>query len=406
MNQSPCEASIGKRMSSIAESVTLKLNALVQSLKKSGEDVINLTAGEPDFNVPDAAKMAVIEALNKNYSKYTPAAGIEELRLMVAEKTNKQQSGISRKWSKSEIVISNGGKQALFNSLMVLLDHGDEVLIASPYWLSYPDMVRIAGGIPKFIGTTFESGFKITPDQLRNALGPKVKALILNSPSNPTGAVYSRDEFAALGNILLDSQGTENIWIISDEIYDRIILDDVPFCSFLNASPDLQNRCITINGMSKSASMTGWRIGWSVAPERLTRASIKIQGHTTSGINSLAQWASIAALKLPESHFIDQIDCFRRRRDLVLDILEKSRKIKICPPKGAFYAFIGIRGSLKAGEDSVVFAERLLQDAKVAVVPGTAFGEPDYVRLSFATDERSIQEGCKRFVAYLEGHNP
>ncbi len=289
----------------------------------------------------------------------------------------------------------------MFNAFLALLDPGDEVLIPSPYWLSYPEMVKLAGGIPKFIPASFRQGFKITPDQLKAAIGPKVKMLVLNSPSNPTGAVYSRAEYERLAEVLLNTPEAKGIWVISDEIYDRIVLGKDPFCSFLNAAPALQDRVITVNGMSKSAAMTGWRIGWSVAPQLVTQGMITLQGQSTSGINALAQWASLAALRLPESDFDWQVESYRKRRDLAVDILKKGGKIDLLPPDGAFYLFVGVGRALKTGEDSISFAEALLESEKVAVVPGTPFGEPEFVRLSFATDERSLEEGCRRLVRFL-----
>jgi aspartate aminotransferase len=395
---------IAQRLDGVSESATLKLNATVQSMKARGLDVINLTAGEPDFWVSEEAKEAVIQALKANRSKYTPVGGIPELREAVAQKTNQQQPDIAttQPWAASNVVVTNGGKQAIFNTCLAVLNPGDEVLIPSPYWLSYPEMVKIAGGIPKFIPSSFSNGFKIEPAQLKSALGSKVKLIIFNSPSNPTGAMYSRAEFRKLAEVILKSETNQHAWILSDEIYDRIILDKTPFCSFLNAAPELRDRTITVNGMSKSAAMTGWRIGWSVASQLITDAMLTLQGQSTSGINALAQWASLASLKLPESHFAYQVESFKKRRNLLLDIFKKARKIKLTTPDGAFYAFLGIGSYLKSGEDSIEFAQRLLEEAKVAVVPCTPFGEPEFVRLSFATDEASLQEGCNRIIRYLE----
>ena len=395
---------LSRRLDGVSESATLKLNAAVQAMKAQGVDVINLTAGEPDFQVPEAAKEAVVEAVKANRSKYTPAAGLPELRRLVAEKTNRQQPSLSRSepWKPADVVVTNGGKQALFNTFLALIDPGDEVIIPAPYWLSYPEMVKVAGGIPKFVQTSFEDGFKITPKQLRNALGTgRVKMVVLNSPSNPTGTVYLREEYAALGEVLLTTTGADGVWVISDEIYDRITFGRIPFCSFLEAVPALRNRTVTVNGMSKSAAMTGWRVGWSVASPLVTQGMITLQGQSTSGINALAQWASIATLQLPESAFASQIEIYRKRRDLALEILRKAGKIKVFTPEGAFYIFVGVGSSLKAGEESIGFAERLLEVAKVAVVPGTPFGEPEFVRLSFATDERSLLEGCRRLLDYI-----
>jgi aspartate/methionine/tyrosine aminotransferase len=401
----PPKSPLSRRLDGVSESATLKLNAAVQTLKQQGVDVVNLTAGEPDFHVPDAAKEAVMDALKANRSKYTPVAGIPELRAAIAEKTNRQQpAAVSRfePWKPADVIVTNGGKQAIYNAFMALLDPGDEVLIPTPYWLSYPEMVKLAGGIPKFVTAPFERGFKISPAQLRAAIGPRVKAVVFNSPSNPTGAMYSRDEFAALGRVLAETPGAEGIWVISDEIYDRIILGETPFCSFLQACPELRPRTITVNGMSKSAAMTGWRAGWSVAPLSVTSGMITLQGQSTSGVSALTQWASLAALRVPESAFAHQIESFRRRRDLTLEMLRKAGKIKVLAPEGAFYAFVGVGAFLRAGEDSISFVERLLDQAKVAVVPGTPFGDPEFVRISFATEERALVEGCRRMVAYLE----
>jgi aspartate aminotransferase len=401
---------LSRRLDGVSESATLKLNALVNQMKAQGIDVVNLTAGEPDFAVPDAAKKAVHEAVDANKSKYTPTPGIPELREAVAKKINAQQPSLAEKtpWKAADVIVSNGGKQALFNSFLALLDAGDEVLIPSPFWLSYPEMVKLAGGVPKFIHAPFSQGFKITPAQLKAALtgSHRVKMLVLNSPSNPTGAMYSRAEFAALGQVLLTTPGAENVWVISDEIYDRIVFNDrgdLPFTSFLEAVPALRDRAITVNGMSKSAAMTGWRIGWTVAPAPLTQGINTLQGQSTSGISSLSQWASLAALKLPESDFAEQIKLYRQRRDLLLEILGKAGKIDLFTPQGAFYAFIGVGRYLKAGENSMGFSERLLEGAKVAVVPGAPFGEPEWLRLSFASEEKNLREGAGRIVKYLQG---
>jgi aspartate aminotransferase len=393
---------IAHRLEGVSESATLKLNAMVQTMKAQGVDVVNLTAGEPDFFVPEEAKKAVVDALNSNKSRYTPAAGIPEFREAVAEKTNLQQPNVakSQPWKLADVVITNGGKQALFNTFLALLNPGDEVLIPSPYWLSYPEMVKIAEGTPRFLHAPFSQNFKITPAQLKEGITSKTKILVLNSPSNPTGEMYSREEFRALAEVLIAAEN-KNIWVISDEIYDRITFGSVKFCSFLDSAPELRNRTVTVNGMSKSAAMTGWRIGWSVAPSELTSAMITLQGQSTSNINALAQWASVAALKLPDSYFEGNAKTYLRRRNLALEILQKSPKIEVKSPDGAFYIFLGIRQYLKAGEDSFGFAERLLSEAKVAVVPGTPFGEPGFVRLSFALDDRSLQDGCERIVKFL-----
>jgi aspartate aminotransferase len=396
---------LAQRLQGVTESATLKLNAMVQELRARGEDVVNLTAGEPDFDVPEAAKEAVIGAVRANRSKYTPVAGIPELRKLIAAKTNAQQPSVQAlhgPWKPEHVVVSNGGKQVIFNAIQALVDPGDEVLIPSPYWLSYPEMTLLAGGKPRFIAARPEARFKITPSQLRDAVrSGKPRLLLINSPSNPTGQMYSRSELAALGHVLLEEKSARETWVLSDEIYDRLVFGGTPFCSFLEACPELRERVITVNGMSKSAAMTGWRVGWSVAQPEITQALSMLQGQSTSGINALAQWASVAALQLPEAHYAPQLDRYRKRRDLALEILGKAGKIKTVAPEGAFYIFAGIGACLKSGEDSIAFCERVLGEAKVALVPGTPFGSPDHVRLSFATDDRMLQEGCERLVRYV-----
>ena len=396
--------SFAQRLEGVSESATLKLNATVQQLKAQGVDIVNLTAGEPDSPVPDAAKEAAIEAIQTNQSKYTPVPGIMPLREAVAAKTNAQQPSLAahQPWKASNVVVSNGGKQALFNSLLALINPGDEVLIPAPYWLSYPEMVKLAGGVPRILSTTIQQGFKVTPEQLRQALSSKTKLIIFNSPSNPTGVMYSKEEFRALGQVLHEEKLAQGVWVISDEIYDQIILGDIPFCSFLEAAPQLADRTITVNGMSKSVSMTGWRIGWSVAQEKVTQALITLQGQSTSGINAPAQWASVAGLKLPQEYFKEQADKYRQRKKILLENLRNAPRIEIVDPDGAFYAFIGIKDHLRAGEDSMGFAQRLLEEAQVAVIPGTPFGESQFIRVSFSTDEQSIIEGCQRITRYLQ----
>lgn len=397
---------LSRRLDGVSESATLKLNAAVQAMKAQGVDVVNLTAGEPDFWVPEAANVAVRAALDAHLSKYTPVPGIPELRSLVAEKTNRQQPGLKSPWKPAHVIVSNGGKQALFNLFQALLNPGDAVLIPAPYWLSYPEMVKLAGGTPVIVPTRYEDRFKLAPLELKRALqeqqsqGRRVRALILNSPSNPTGTLYESAELRGLGQVVSEEQAAQDLVVVSDEIYDRIRLGQAPFTSFLGACPELQERTVTVNGLSKSAAMTGWRVGWSVAPEWITQGINTLQGQSTSGISALSQAAAVAALKLPETDFAEQIESFRRRRDLTLEILAKAGKMKLLTPDGAFYAFVGVGSLLQPGEDSIGFAERLLGKAKVAVVPGTPFGAPEFIRLSFATDERSLREGCERIARF------
>jgi aspartate aminotransferase len=395
---------LANRLEGVSESATLKLNAAVQALKAQGVHVVNMAAGEPDFPVHEVAKQAVIDAVKANLSRYTPATGNVDLRAAICRKTNAQQPTATSEahggaWKPADVVVTNGGKQALFNLMLAVVNPGDEVLIPAPYWLSYPEMAKVAGGVPRFIETTIEQGFRVSPDQLKRALTPKTRVLVLNSPSNPTGSVYSKEEFKQLAAVLA---GYPNVIVVSDEIYDRIILGNTPFTSFLEAAPELRSRVVTVNGMSKSAAMTGWRIGWSVAPQWITQGLSTLQGQSTSGINALAQAASLAALALPDEVFDKNQAVYRRRRDLALSILGKSKKLKVFAPGGAFYLFVGVGECLRPGEDSLGFCERLLEAAKVAAVPGTPFGAPDYLRMSFATDEKSIEEACTRLVEFTQ----
>jgi aspartate aminotransferase len=399
-------ARLAARVRSVSDSFTLKLNAQVQEMQKQGIDIANLTTGEPDFQVPEAAKEAVRESVRLNRSKYTPVPGIPALREAIAVKTNVQQPSLvalSGEWKAANVVATNGGKQSIFNAMMAVLEPGDQVLYPAPFWLSYPEMTKLVGGEPISIATRFENGFRMTADELARALdsAPRAKLLILNSPCNPTGALYSREELAAIGSVLETHPRGREIWILSDEIYDRVILGEKPFTSFLEACPRLRDRVITVNGMSKAAAMTGWRIGWTVASAEATAAMNTVQAQSTSGINALSQWASIAALKLPESSFSDQVEKYRERFRMVLEILSKACKLKVVVPEGAFYVFFGVQEYLAAGEDAGRFCERVLRDARVALVPGDPFGAPGFVRMSFATDDATLKTGCERLVGLL-----
>lgn len=392
---------LSQRVRQLQESATLKLNAQVNQLKAQGKKILNLTAGEPDFPPPEAAKAAVIDAVNRNLAKYTPTPGIPELRELIADKANRQQPTLAARqaWKASDVVVTNGGKQAIFDSILCLIDRDDEVLIPAPYWLSYPEMVKAAEGIPVEIPTTAEQSYKITPSQLETAITSRTRLFLINSPSNPTGMMYSRAELQALGQVLREQP---RVWILSDEIYDRIEFEPGSFCSFLEACPDLRDRTITVNGLSKSGAMTGWRIGWSLTPQPLTAALIALQGHSTSGISSLSQAAAVATLKLPEDAFEPQRLQYLHRRNLALEVLVKSAKIKVVAPAGAFYLFVDVSGALKPGQDANGFAESLLQEAQVAVVSGVDFGAPTCVRLSFATDEDTLREACTRLVEFCD----
>ncbi|NDG85419.1 MAG: pyridoxal phosphate-dependent aminotransferase [Proteobacteria bacterium] len=392
---------LSTRVRDLKESSTLKVNALVNRMKQEGKTVFNLTAGEPDFPPPEEAKKAVVDAVARNLSKYTPTAGVMELRALIAEKTNRQQPAIaaSRPWTASDVVVSNGGKQAIFNSVFSLIDEGDEVIFGAPFWLSYPEMVKAAGGKSVVVPTSMESGYLMTAARLSAAITTRTKLVILNSPSNPTGALYPREALVELGRVLEAHPG---VWILSDEIYDRIEFETGSWCAFLDANPGLRDRTVTVNGLSKSGSMTGWRVGWTVAPGILTSAIIALQGHSTSGISSLSQAAAVASLRLPEGAFENQRLEYRNRRNLALEVLRKSAKIKVCEPAGAFYLFLECSAGMGSHRDANGLAEQILEEAQVAVVSGVDFGAPSSIRISFATDPATIVEGCERLVRFFD----
>jgi aspartate aminotransferase len=390
---------ISSRVKNLQESATLKINATVNRMKQDGKMVYNLTAGEPDFPPPEAAKKAVIEAVEKNLSKYTPTPGILELRELIAKKTNAQQPALSQPWKATDVVVTNGGKQAIFDVIFSLIDQGDEVIIPAPFWLSYPEQVKAAAGTSVIVKTEASSGYRMRADELEKAITTQTKLLIINSPSNPTGALYSRADLQALGRVL---EKHPKIWIMSDEIYDLISFKENSWTSFLDANPNLRNHTITVNGLSKSGAMTGWRVGWSVTPETLTPALIALQGHSTSGICSLSQAAGVATLKLPTSDFEPQRIKYLHRRNLALEVLRKSAKIEVFEPEGAFYLFLDLRRVLKQNQDANGFAEKLLSDVQVAVVSGVDFGAPTCVRISFATDEVTLKKACEILVQYAD----
>jgi len=409
------ELQLSMRLGSVKESATLRLNGMVQKMKAQGIDVANFTTGEPDFPVREEVKQAVISAVHANRSKYTPVAGIPELRQAVADEMSFRQSQLDR-WNSSHVVVSNGAKQAIFNALFCLVNPGETVLVPAPYWLSYPEMVRMVGGEPETLQMTVSEGYRLQAEVLASALQKArqesrvVRALFLNSPSNPTGAILSREDLTAIGQVIREHQAQvkETLWVISDEIYDQLVFPGSESVSFLNACPDLVNQTVTINGLSKSDSMTGWRVGWSVTRTDLSKKMEIVQGQMTSGIASLVQWGALAALDLKknlraksqvDSHFEAQLDEYRKRRDRAYVVLSQSQVLDLFMPQGAFYLFVGVNRAFSSGEDSVQYCERVLEKARVALVPGEAFGAPQCVRLSFATDLKTLEEGCQRWVS-------
>ncbi len=384
---------LSNRITQVTPSLTLSITAKAKALKAQGIDVISLSAGEPDFDTPDFIKESAIEALRKGVTKYTPAEGTLELRKAVAEKLKRDQ-GLT--YSPDQIVVSVGAKHSIFNLLQVLLNEGDEVIIPSPYWLSFPEIVTLSGGRSVFVETGEEREFKMTPDELTKALTRKSKVLILNSPSNPTGAVYRRSEFEALVPVLLKHPG---VWILSDEIYEKLIFDGAGHVSIASLHPEIAKRTLIVNGHSKAYAMTGWRIGYAACPKEVAEAAANLQSHSTSNPTSFAQAGALVALEKGEAEAKRMCQIYERRRNLFLTELKKIPKIKPFTPQGTFYVFVNIQ---ETGLDSMRFTERLLEEARVAVVPGKAFGSDRHVRLSFACSEQDLLESSRRLRDWIQ----
>ncbi|MCZ6595068.1 MAG: pyridoxal phosphate-dependent aminotransferase [Bacteroidetes bacterium] len=391
---------LSNRVNNMATSATLAMAAKTRELREQGNDIIGLSLGEPDFMVPEFVKEAAIQAIKDNYHSYTPVDGYGDLKQAIITKF-KRDNNLS--YTPSQIVVSTGAKQSLANLAQVLLNEGDEVLLPAPYWVSYSDISKVAGGIPVEISTTIDNDFKVTPQALEAAITPKTKMMIYSSPCNPSGSVYSREELRALADVLVKYP---NIIVVSDEIYEHInyVGGHVSMAAF----EDMYDRTVTVNGVSKAFSMTGWRIGYMGAPEYIARACNKMQGQVTSGANCIAQRASIAALENPPSRIQYMVDAFKERRSLILGLLAEIPGIKVNEPDGAFYVFPDIsyyfgktyRGKIinNAGD----FAIYLLEEAKVATVTGEAFGDPNCIRISYAASNEAIIEAMRRIKEVLE----
>lgn len=385
---------LSDRINNLSVSQTLAMAAKVRELKAQGKDIISLSLGEPDFNTPDFVKEAAIKAIHDNYSTYTPVDGYVELREAISKKFKRDNN---LDYKASQIVVSTGAKQSLFNTAQVLLNPGDECILPAPYWVSYVEIVKMAEGVPVIVPTSVESDFKITPKQLEEAITPKTKMVMFSSPCNPSGSVYNREELTALAEVL---KKHPNIFVVSDEIYEHINFTG-NFCSI--ASIDgMYDRTITVNGVSKAFAMTGWRIGYIGAPEFIAKACTKMQGQITSGANSIAQQATIAAVLADPKDISYMVEKFHSRRDLVVGLLQEIPNVKTNVPEGAFYAFPDVSwyfGKTLRGKqikDSEDLAMYLLEEAHVAVVTGEAFGNPNCIRLSYATSEEILTEALKR----------
>ena len=394
------EKFLSKRINQMVLSPTLAMAAKTRELKAQGKDIIGLSLGEPDFNIPEIIKQAAIEAINQNYSKYSPIDGFLELREAICEKFKRDNQLI---YKPSQIVVSTGAKQSLANAALVMLNEGDEVILPAPYWVSYSEIIKIAQGVPVEVPTTIENNFKITPEQLEKAITPKTKMIWFNSPSNPSGAVYTKQELENLAVVL---RKYPNIFIVSDEIYEYINFTET-YTSIAQID-GLYDRTITINGVSKAFAMTGWRIGYLAAPEWIAKACYKIQGQITSGANTIAQRATIAALKTPITTFQYMKDEFRKRRDIVVNLLREVKGFKVYEPQGAFYVFPDISyffGKILRGREintASDFALYLLEEAGVATVTGEAFGDKNCIRLSYATSEKDLREAICRIKNAVE----
>ncbi|MBI1993382.1 MAG: pyridoxal phosphate-dependent aminotransferase [Deltaproteobacteria bacterium] len=392
---------LSDRTKLIKPSVTLALAAKAQVMRAEGIDLVNFTAGEPDFDTPQRIKDAAVEALKKGMTKYTDVRGIEPLRLAILEKYRKEYG---LKYEKTEVLVSCGGKHALYNVIQAVIDQGDEVVIPAPYWVSYSDMVLLAGGTPRLVRTSEESGYKITPEQLKGALTSKTRAFILNSPCNPTGAAYGRDELAALARVL----ERHDCLILSDDIYEKIVYDGFRFHSMLAIEPKLRERAIIFNSLSKSYAMTGWRVGYALGPAAMISAAANIQSQSTSNATSIAQAAALEALSGPQDEIAVMVAEFHRRRDVIVRRLKAMPGISCFNPQGAFYVFPNVRsllgktarGKKLASASDVV--DYFLTEARALAVPGEDFGSTENIRISYATSIEEIEKGCDRIEAAIK----
>ena len=389
---------LSNRVQRIKPSPTLSVSARAAALKAAGKNIISLGAGEPDFDTPQHIKEAAIRAIQSGMTKYTAVDGTPGLKQVIIAKF-KRDNGVD--YTPRQILVSCGGKQSFYNLAQALLNSGDEVIIPAPYWVSYPDMVLLADGKPVIISTGVEQGFKITPRQLAAAITPKTRLLVLNSPSNPTGVAYTRAELAALGEVL---RRHPHVLVASDDMYEHILWSKEPFCNILNICPDLYERTLLLNGVSKAYAMTGWRIGYAGGPEDLIQAMANVQSQSTSNPASISQAAAQAALEGDQSCIRGMCQAFKERHDFVVEALNAIHGVKCLPGQGTFYSFPSMQEvieRLDGIDDDVDLAEYLINEAGVAMVPGSAFGAPGYLRLSFATGMDTLREALKRVAAAL-----
>ncbi|MFI8412971.1 pyridoxal phosphate-dependent aminotransferase [Paeniglutamicibacter gangotriensis] len=392
---------ISRRIGSIAESATLAVDAKAKAMKAAGRPVIGFGAGEPDFPTPDyIVEAAVAAAHNPKYHRYSPAAGLPELRAAVAEKTMRD-SGYQLE--PSQVMVTNGGKQAVYNAFATLLDPGDEVIMPTPFWTTYPEAIRLAGGVPVEVFAGPEQGYKVTIDQLEAAVTPKTKVLLFVSPSNPTGAVYSPEQVAEIGRWA----ASKDLWVITDEIYEHLTYDDAVFTSIATAAPELGDKVIILNGVAKTYAMTGWRVGWIAGPLDVIKAATNLQSHATSNVSNVSQVAALAAVSGPLDAVAEMRAAFDRRRKAMVSALNAIDGVNCPVPEGAFYAYSDVRGLLGKEIRGVVphtsaeLAALVLEHVEVAVVPGEAFGPSGFIRMSYALGDDDLAEGVSRLATLL-----
>ena len=390
-----------KRMSAISPSLTLAISAKAKAMKQAGESVVSFGVGEPDFNTPEHIIEAAKVALDNGQTKYTPSSGLLPLRKAICEKF-KKDNGLC--YEPSQIIVSNGAKHSIFNACYAILDEGDEVIIPAPYWLTYPEVVKVCGGVVKYLPCKKENKYKFTAEELKAAITPKTKMLIFNSPSNPTGAVYSEEEVRAIAKVCEEAE----IFVLADEIYEKLCYNGVKPFSIAKCSEKMKDLTITVNGVSKTYAMTGWRIGYLAAPMDVAKAIDSFQSHATSNACSISQYATLEALSAPEEEVQAMVDIFDKRREKLLGLIHEIDGVSAVEPDGAFYVMLVV-GSLygksyngKVIDGSIAFADTLLEEEKVATVPGVSFGADECLRLSYALSDSDIEEGLARIKRFVE----
>ncbi|CAI9391459.1 MULTISPECIES: pyridoxal phosphate-dependent aminotransferase [Bacillaceae] len=388
---------LAQRVNALTPSTTLAITAKAASLRAAGHDVIGLGAGEPDFNTPQNIIDAAVRSMNEGHTKYTPASGLLTLKKEIAAKLKKDQH---LDYDTNQIIVTNGAKHGLFTLFQVILDKGDEVIIPTPYWVSYPEQVKLAEGVPVFVEGYESNEFKITPEQLKGVITSKTKAVIINSPSNPTGMIYTEEELKEIGNVCLE----HNILIISDEIYEKLVYGDSKHVSIASLSPALKEATIVINGVSKSHSMTGWRIGYAAGNKEIITAMANLASHSTSNPTTPSQYATIEAYSGPKDSVEEMRQAFNKRLDIIHEKLNKIPGFSCIKPKGAFYFFPNVKKAVELTGYATVdeFVAGLLEEALVAVVPGSGFGADNYIRLSYATSLEKLEEAVKRMEQFVE----